>query len=128
MNSHETQQDEHVFDPQPVATLAADEPRSPLWLPLVGLALFAAAGGWCLVTGDEVGAAPAASTASSSAEPPRPPGFADRVKLKPGALDRAKRGAKVPARRPAPARGAKAAPRPRIRKIERRPDGTGVVK
>ena len=128
MNSHETQQDEHGFDPQPVATLAPDEPRSPLWLPLVGLGLFAAVGGWCLVTGEGVAADVAAATASASAKPPKRPGVADRVKLKPGALDRAKRRPKVPTRRPASARGAKAPPRPRVRKIERRPDGTGVGK
>lgn len=128
MKSNEKQHEQHRFDPQPVATLAADEPRSPLWLPVVGLAVFGAACGWWLVTGAGVGAEPTPASASASAEPPRAPRGADRVKLKPGALDRAKRAPRVPARRPAPTKDAKAGPRPRIRKIERRPDGTGVVK
>ncbi len=40
---------QHAFDPEPVRVLPPDEPRTPLWVPLLGLALFVIAGTWVLL-------------------------------------------------------------------------------
>jgi hypothetical protein len=51
-DSHDAAHDGHAaFDGEPTNTLPADEPRTPGWLPLVGLALFAL-GGFALFGGD----------------------------------------------------------------------------
>jgi hypothetical protein len=59
----------HVdFDPEPIRELPPDEPRSPMWLPLVGLGLLAAGGLWLgLRTGALDSAAAPAATATASA-------------------------------------------------------------
>jgi hypothetical protein len=73
----------HAFDGEPVQTLPDDEPRTPSWLPLLGLLLFVGAGVALLVTGDKPDTsaakaapkAPAAQTAQPAnalPEVPRP--------------------------------------------------------
>lgn len=45
--------DDHAFDDAPASALPADEPRTPGWIPVVGLALFLAALVLVLATGDD---------------------------------------------------------------------------
>jgi len=54
-HSHDapTAHDAHnAFDGEPATTLPAGEPRTPGWLPVLGLALFVSAGVYFLVSGD----------------------------------------------------------------------------
>ncbi len=44
--------DEHAFDGEPIRVLPDDEPKSPMWLPLLGLALFGSALTFLLITSD----------------------------------------------------------------------------
>jgi hypothetical protein len=62
--------DEHHdhFDPEPITALPDDEPRSPLWLPLVGLLLFVVVGLWWTWDGDE----PSGTMAPSPVEVTKP--------------------------------------------------------
>jgi len=64
--------DAHVFNAEPVDTLPADEPRTPGWLPLLGLGLFVSAGVYFLVTGDHADATPKLTPMDMPA-PPAPP-------------------------------------------------------
>lgn len=63
---------EHAFDGEPVSALAADEPRTPGWLPALGGALFVIAAVWFLAIskGDDAAAAAAASASASAVAPP----------------------------------------------------------
>ena len=66
----------HAFDGEPIAQLPADEPRTPGWLPLLGLALFVSAAVAWLALGDPVPAVAAAKpveTAAAAAPAPVPP-------------------------------------------------------
>ena len=63
----------HAFDGEPVRALPADEPRTPGWLPALGVLLFVSAGIAFLATsGDKAGegAAPAKTTEAAPAEAP----------------------------------------------------------
>jgi hypothetical protein len=62
----------HDFDGEPVQALPADEPRTPSWLPILGLLLFVTAGVGLLVMGDKTdeAGAQAAPTAAAQAAPP----------------------------------------------------------
>ena len=63
------------FDNEPSTELGADEPRTPNWVPILGLALFFSAGVAMLVTsGDDKpeGDKPAAAEAVQAAPPPTP--------------------------------------------------------
>jgi hypothetical protein len=95
----------HAFDPEPAREMAADEPRTPGWLPLLGITLFVVGGTYFLATGASDAAPDAAASASAAVAPatptppapgatgtPRPlpiPAARDREKIK-EALDRAK--------------------------------------
>lgn len=74
------------FDNEPATELGADEPRTPAWVPYLGLALFFAAGVACLLCADEdkpaneKPVAAAAEAAPAPVAPPRP-----QVLPKPGA-------------------------------------------
>lgn len=61
----------HDFDGEPIQALPADEPRTPSWLPILGLLLFVTGGVALLVMGDkpDEGAAQAAPTAAAVAAP-----------------------------------------------------------
>jgi hypothetical protein len=72
--------DEHAheaFDPEPIRVLPADEPRTPLWLPALGVALFALCGLYLAAGGDETSesapAAPSSASAAAQAAPSPPP-------------------------------------------------------
>jgi hypothetical protein len=119
MSTHEASggHDEHAFEGEPVAALAADEPRTPGWLPALGAALFVAAAVWFLAIskGDDAAAAAVASasasapvaevTAQPAPPPPAPPSPARepfrRAEPHPVAFDSAK-----PAAPPAPGNSA----------------------
>ena len=61
------------FDPEPANELSPDEPRSPAWLPVLGVALFLAGGIWFLARGggdEKSGVAASASAAASAAAAP----------------------------------------------------------
>lgn len=60
------------FDNEPVTELGADEPRTPNWVPYLGLALFFSAGVACLMCGDDAkpGEDKPAAVAAAPAEPP----------------------------------------------------------
>lgn len=68
--------DEHAFDGEPIRVLPDDEPKSPMWLPLLGLALFASALTFLLVTSEgtatEAAAAPQAAPEKPAAVAARP--------------------------------------------------------
>jgi hypothetical protein len=69
--------DDHAFTGEPVQVLSPDEPRTPGWIPLLGLALFTAAAIAFLSSGSSAdapreGAAPAAAP-PTAADTPRPP-------------------------------------------------------
>jgi hypothetical protein len=69
---------DHAFDGEPIAVLPADEPHTPSWLPLLGLALFVSAAVAWLALGDASPAAPATQakpelTAAAVVPPPPPP-------------------------------------------------------
>ncbi|HZO16653.1 MAG TPA: hypothetical protein VFB62_25430 [Polyangiaceae bacterium] len=65
---------EPVFDAEPVRELAPGEPVTPMWLPLVGVALFGLAALYLLVRADasSAGGAAASASASSSVAIPTP--------------------------------------------------------
>jgi len=44
--------DHHGFDPEPVSEIADEEPRTPMWMPAVGVTLLVA-GGLYFATGDD---------------------------------------------------------------------------
>jgi hypothetical protein len=60
------------FDPEPATELSPGEPKSPSWLPLLGVGLFLAGGIWFLARGgdEKNGAAPSASASVSAAAAP----------------------------------------------------------
>jgi hypothetical protein len=60
----------HAFDGEPVQALPADEPRTPTWLPLLGLLLFVFAGVALLVTGDKPDENADKPAPSAAASPP----------------------------------------------------------
>jgi hypothetical protein len=70
LGSAHSHQAHDAFDGEPATTLPADEPRSPAWLPLLGLALFVGAGVYFLVGGDNPGGA---TTKLAPMELPAPP-------------------------------------------------------
>ena len=57
------------FDGEPTQELAPGEPRTPGWLPAVGLALFLGGGVAFLTMGDDAAAAPAGAASASAAAP-----------------------------------------------------------
>jgi hypothetical protein len=57
------------FDNEPATELGADEPRTPNWVPYLGLALFFAAGVAMLLSGDDEKAAADKPVAAAPAEP-----------------------------------------------------------
>ena len=65
------QADHHhaAFDAEPATELSPGEPESPLWLPVVGIALFAAVGVWWS-SGDDPAAAADKPSASASVDAP----------------------------------------------------------
>ncbi|MRG94495.1 hypothetical protein [Polyangium spumosum] len=75
---HHASHDHDHFDNDPVQELPADEPRTPTWIPIVGLLLFFFAGtAWLLAaSGDEtdtkVDTAPAEAAPAAAAPQPRP--------------------------------------------------------
>jgi hypothetical protein len=134
---HESPHEVHAFDPQPVAALAADEPHTPLWLPAVGLLFFTVAGViWLVSASDDAtpdAAAPLASAPLASAPLASAPlasaplasgSPAVDAAFKTRAVAAAKRRAAAARVRAAGAPPGKPPAGPRIRKIERRPDGT----
>jgi hypothetical protein len=81
--AHATSHHVHDFDGEPATQLPADEPRTPSWVPLLGLALFVVVGAALLVrqagpvrAPEQQAAAapmqPAAQAAPPAAAPPRP--------------------------------------------------------
>jgi hypothetical protein len=64
-----------AFDPEPVHELPPDEPRSPLWLPLVGLGILALGGLWLALRSTPAAPKPggSASATTTTAAPPAPP-------------------------------------------------------
>ncbi len=62
------------FDPEPIRELAADEPRTPLWLPAVGALLFVAALAWWFggSSDDAAREAPAGSASAGVSGAPAP--------------------------------------------------------
>jgi hypothetical protein len=82
--------DHDHFDGEPAHELSPGEPRTPGWLPAVGLALFTVGAVWLFVGGDDAKAAPAAETKPAAAAPaPAPPpengGRPPRLRRRPGA-------------------------------------------
>jgi hypothetical protein len=76
------------FDNEPATELGADEPRTPTWVPYLGLALFFAAGTACLVCGDEDKPAAdkaVAAEAAPIAQPTPPPVAVPNGRPMPGA-------------------------------------------
>jgi hypothetical protein len=69
--------DDHAFTGEPVQVLSPDEPRTPGWIPLLGLALFTAAAVAFLAGSGSPDAAKAGASASAAPSPvadtPRPP-------------------------------------------------------
>lgn len=68
----------HAFDPEPAREIAADEPRTPGWLPLLGISLFVIGGTYFLATGSSdaaqtTTASASASVAAAPVAPPPPP-------------------------------------------------------
>jgi len=86
--------DHEAFDAQPATELSPGEPESPLWLPVVGLALFAGVGLWWSM-GEEESATEAAATATVSAPAPPPEAVAKRPQ-RPPRLDVAPHGTAAP--------------------------------
>ncbi|MDI1448950.1 hypothetical protein [Polyangium sp. 6x1] len=96
---HHASHDHDHFDNDPVQELPADEPRTPTWIPIVGLLLFFFAGtAWLLSTsGDE--AQPKADTAPAQAAPqPAPQPQAQQPQALPARAPQA-----MPVTRPGPA-------------------------
>ena len=69
-----------AYDGEPATALSPGEPRTPGWLPLLGLALFVSAGVYFLVGGDSPAGATQAPLAPMdlAAPPPPPPPAAPR--------------------------------------------------
>lgn len=65
--------DDHAFDGEPIAQLPADEPRTPSWLPLLGLALFVSASVAWLAMSDPAPAVAAPKPAEVAVAPVPPP-------------------------------------------------------
>jgi hypothetical protein len=82
---HHHHDDDHAFDDTPASALPADEPRTPGWLPAVGLALLLAALVAVLASGDEAPRSavpvsePAPAAAEAAAERPANPPTAVRA-------------------------------------------------
>ncbi|MDI1427872.1 hypothetical protein [Polyangium sorediatum] len=96
---HHASHDHDHFDNDPVQELPADEPRTPTWIPIVGLLLFFFAGTAWLLAGSGDEAQPKADTAPAQAAPqaapqPQP----QQPQALPGRVPPA-----VPLTRPAPA-------------------------
>jgi hypothetical protein len=68
----------HTFDAEPVKELASDEPRTPGWIPVLGIALFTAAAVYALTIGGDPPASQEPKAAEATAQvaqvaPPAPP-------------------------------------------------------
>jgi hypothetical protein len=74
---------DHAFDGEPTDVLPADEPRTPGWLPALGIVLFVSAAVAFLATRDD-GAQPAADNAAvappAAAPAPAQSGAADAIR------------------------------------------------
>ena len=96
-------QDEHPFDDTPASALPADEPRTPGWLPVVGLALLLAALVAVLVSGDETprseAPAPAREAAQAANERPADAPVAVRAAPVPGSAGAPPRPQRTPEQR-----------------------------
>lgn len=78
-SSHSGDHDHHhAFDPEPTRVLPPDEARTPLWVPLAGIALFAAAGTWVLLMGGDEGREGQQKPVATQAAPPTPPNVPER--------------------------------------------------
>lgn len=67
-HDHASDHDAHAFDGEPAQALPDDEPRTPGWLPAVGVALFATAAIASLVSRDAAGALPKPPEAPTQVE------------------------------------------------------------
>jgi hypothetical protein len=78
-HAHDVHDDQHAFDGEPARELSPGEPRSPNWLPVVGVALFSLVGVYMLSGGDGPAAALTpprplpVEAAPAPAPPPAPP-------------------------------------------------------
>ncbi len=87
---HDASHDHDHFDNDPVQELPADEPRTPVWIPVLGLALFFVAGtAWLLMGSGDESAEPKADTAPAmvappaAAPPPQPPAQVQPARVPP---------------------------------------------
>ncbi len=83
--------DHEVFDAEPAQELAADEPRTPLWLPALGALLFSVAAIYFgLLSGDDANDASTPQPPTSNAPASQPPApSAARDAARPPAAGRA---------------------------------------
>lgn len=52
VEAHEGTHDHHAFDPEPASEITDEEPRTPMWMPAVGVTLLVL-GGLYMATGDD---------------------------------------------------------------------------
>jgi hypothetical protein len=84
-HAHDAHDAHDAFTGEPVDTLPADEPRTPGWLPLLGLGLFVSAGVYFLVTGDHPEGATQKLTPMELPAPP-PQAVAQPAHVAPGGV------------------------------------------
>lgn len=63
----------HAFDGEPATTLPADEPRTPAWVPMLGIVLFLGFGVAHLLHSDDTAAEGGGAAPAKAAEAPAPP-------------------------------------------------------
>lgn len=69
-----------TFDPEPIRELPSDEPRTPMWLPAVGVVVFLALGAfWCRKACQPGSVSAVEAGPSSSAVPSAAPPAANRA-------------------------------------------------
>jgi len=75
--AHHDASDHDHFDNEPIQELAAEEPRTPTWIPLLGLALFFLAGtAWLVLDNGDDEAKPKSEPAAVVQAAPPPEGVA----------------------------------------------------
>ncbi len=72
-DTHAATDHDHAFDGEPTDVLPADEPRTPGWLPVLGIVLFVTAAVAFLATRDDNAKAAASAPANAAVEAPVPP-------------------------------------------------------